>query len=355
MISLYRLARAHYNDQFILVKPKADRMDDMISTIRSAGVPNIWAERNEDLWLSIQRDEIIRLDEAPFGYSDRVTFVFDRSAFNKASHFRKTVETIKNLKRQDHFIIVLNLQEGDREWITWFFHTDSYEFSKDYYRATIDHSGNIGMKLGLVNPPGIQESRVLHWMHGRDLKDDHEELKYAKDPVVIDLGAYKGEWAESIRRKYPNTFIHMIEPVPTFAQLCKKKFEGDDKAMVHQMALGGKTGRLHLNLMDDGSSFHHGENTARIPVTVKEFSRFLKDQKLRKVTLLKMNIEGSEFGILEHILNRGIQKSIQEMHIQFHTFAPNARVRRLRIVKELLKTHRATYSFPFVWENYRLK
>jgi hypothetical protein len=42
-----------------------------------------------------------------------------------------------------------------------------------------------------------------------------------------------------------------------------------------------------------------------------------------------------------------------DLQIQFHDFVPGAVAQRAALHKGLSRTHRLTYDYPFVWENWR--
>ena len=70
---------------------------------------------------------------------------------------------------------------------------------------------------------------------------------------------------------------------------------------------------------------------------------------------MKINIEGGEYDLLEHLIETGFVKNIFDLQIQFHDFIPNARGRMENIQKKLKKTHKLSYQYEFVWESWKLK
>ena len=42
-----------------------------------------------------------------------------------------------------------------------------------------------------------------------------------------------------------------------------------------------------------------------------------------------------------------------DIQVQFHNFIPDAENLRNRLQEKLLKTHKLTYNFDFVWENWQ--
>ena len=68
---------------------------------------------------------------------------------------------------------------------------------------------------------------------------------------------------------------------------------------------------------------------------------------------MKINIEGAEYDLLDHLIETGFIANIINLQIQFHEFVPNAKERMENIQKRLEKTHALTYQHEFVWENWK--
>lgn len=67
---------------------------------------------------------------------------------------------------------------------------------------------------------------------------------------------------------------------------------------------------------------------------------------------MKVNIEGGEYELLDRLIDTHLVELFSNIQVQFHPIAPTSAlaVQRLRI--ELMKTHRPTYQYDFVWENW---
>ena len=70
---------------------------------------------------------------------------------------------------------------------------------------------------------------------------------------------------------------------------------------------------------------------------------------------MKINIEGDEFPLLESMLENNLITYVTDIQVQFHQFIPNAVARRELIHKKLSETHKLTYNYEFVWENWQKK
>lgn len=74
-----------------------------------------------------------------------------------------------------------------------------------------------------------------------------------------------------------------------------------------------------------------------------------------EIALMKINIEGGEYELLEHMLDTGLVSRVCNFQVQFHDFVPDAYPRMLAIQERLRATHELTYYFPFIWENWKRK
>ena len=72
--------------------------------------------------------------------------------------------------------------------------------------------------------------------------------------------------------------------------------------------------------------------------------------------MIKINIEGGEYEVLEALLESGMISIFKNLQIQFHDFIiDNASERMENIQVQLAKTHKITYQYKFVWENWVIK
>jgi len=70
---------------------------------------------------------------------------------------------------------------------------------------------------------------------------------------------------------------------------------------------------------------------------------------------MKINIEGGEYDLLEHVIKIGAINNIRDIQIQFHDFVDDADIRMKYLLDELSRTHLPTYQYKYVWENWRRK
>jgi len=143
---------------------------------------------------------------------------------------------------------------------------------------------------------------------------------------VIDIGSYLKEWARVIEERYH----------------CKV----DCFDALDNRAAWIKDGHIFL-----GGAYYYT-------------SAFLPDQQAyrcedvckyinRHVRLMKINIEGGEYTLIDYIIKMGCINNIQELQVQFHLIeGEDNRKNYEELAKRLSLTHKITWQYPFCWENW---
>ena len=197
----------------------------------------------------------------------------------------------------------------------------------------------------------LQTKRAARWI--RDKGDRTLRLDYDlnENSIIFDLGGYQGQWASDIFEKYCCT-IYIFEPVPNFAKNIKQRFKENQKVHVYNYGLAGENKIEIIAISEDESSVFK-QSKDSIKIRLVNALEFLKKKNIDIIDLMKINIEGGEYELLEHLIETGIIKNIKDVQVQFHDFIPDAEVRMKKIQEELKKTHFLTYQYEFVWENWR--
>ncbi len=198
-----------------------------------------------------------------------------------------------------------------------------------------------------------QEKRVIPWFKIQGDKTLRLDYDLDEKSLVFDLGGYEGQWTSDIFSKYCS-FIHIFEPVEEFAKNIEKRFYKNEKIIVHSYGLSNKNETVKITLDKTSSSiFKSGKETS--DALLLRAIDFMKQNNIQSIDLMKINIEGGEYDLLEHLIDTGFIKNIKNIQVQFHDIFPDAEQRMLKIQKDLEKTHFKTYQYPFVWENWRKK
>lgn len=166
---------------------------------------------------------------------------------------------------------------------------------------------------------------------------------------VIDLGGYRGDWTAKIHSKF-GCRVDVYEPVWKFYDFCRIRFEDVPEIKVFNSGVGKRNGIGQITLLADGSSAFKEGAEVEI-VRIKDIYQIVKD----KVDLLKINVEGAEYDILERLIETGKIMKVENIQVQFHPWGEDYLERYKTIQLMLGETHKITYNFPFVWENWRIK
>lgn len=173
-----------------------------------------------------------------------------------------------------------------------------------------------------------------------------------ENSLVWDLGGYHGHWSSEMFTRY-NCNIMIFEPVLEYYEIIKDKFINNKKVKIYNFALGSSNRKETIFLDDTGSSIiKKSKKTSTIEI--KDVKNFLNAQCIKNIDLMKINIEGGEYEFLERLLEISFIPNITDLQIQFHDFESNSVNRMNDISKKLEKTHSKTYSYEFVWDNWRL-
>jgi FkbM family methyltransferase len=191
------------------------------------------------------------------------------------------------------------------------------------------------------------------WMAAEGDKTLRVNYDLDESSLVIDVGGYEGGWAAKITNRY-NCTIHIFEPITKFAGEIARRFVDEPNITVHAHGLAHRTYRTSISLMGDSSSvIKAGEQSEEVQLV--DAVEFFQKHEIKPIDLIKINIEGSEYELLEHLIDTGFINEIRHLQVQFHDFVPDADRRRNAIQKRLAKTHELMWEFPFVWEGWKRK
>jgi len=211
------------------------------------------------------------------------------------------------------------------------------------------HAGHLMLWYAQRLSPAIPE-RLLQW---RALSPG-DCLRYQYDlhpgSVVVDAGGYLGDFAAEITARY-DAKVTIYEPIPEYCDTITQRLGANPNINIVCAGLGDADERITMSLAGESTSAHQGpgDTTAQI----RAFDSEMRRLGIQHIDLFKINIEGAEYALLDHLIKTGWIDRIGDLQVQFHDFVPDANARRDAIRKQLGDTHQATYCVPFVWENWR--
>lgn len=175
----------------------------------------------------------------------------------------------------------------------------------------------------------------------------------APDSVVLDIGGYEGQWASDLYARQ-RCRIHIFEPVHEFAEAISARFSKNADIDVHAYALGADN-RTELLSLAGASSSAHKSRQSTVSVEFRDVKEWLDAAAIDDIALMKINIEGGEYELLERMLETDLVSLVEAFQIQFHYFVDDADVRMTAIQERLAVTHSPTWQYRFIWENWERK
>ena len=182
------------------------------------------------------------------------------------------------------------------------------------------------------------------------------DYPFSLDSVVIDVGAYNGDFALQFARKYGCRIV-AFEPITKHADWVRQKLAAFGNCEVIELAISDSGRREQWAIKGDMTSFHSaGDETQE--VKTEDVATVFHALRFDIVDLLKLNCEGSEYAILDRILATNLILRFVNIQIQWHCCVPDFFMRRARISVALDKTHERTWQdwqFDCGHENWRLR
>lgn len=180
------------------------------------------------------------------------------------------------------------------------------------------------------------------------------DLPVSTGGVVIDGGGFEGEWTQKMLARY-GCRSEIFEAIPLFANQLEETFAKNKLVNVHGAALGGSCRTTEFNLAADGSSEHKKAHAESLTVNVIDISEFVDSLPDKKISCLKLNIEGGEYEVIERLVENKQLNKFECFLVQFHRQPPGYEDRYRKIVEALRKTHEQQWCYPMVWEKWVLR
>jgi FkbM family methyltransferase len=138
------------------------------------------------------------------------------------------------------------------------------------------------------------------------------------ESVVVDLGLNQGQFAKGISERF-GCRVYGVEPVPSLFEAIKNQ----PNLTAENYAIAAQAGSGTINVFEGrcasmGPAFA-GESARAIAIETTTLEDFLGRHHLRQIDLLKVDIEGAELEMIEH-LSPAILAGIRQITIEFHDF-----------------------------------
>jgi len=177
--------------------------------------------------------------------------------------------------------------------------------------------------------------------------------------LVVDLGAHEGDWAAHMYDKYQCRILG-FEPDPESFPKLAARFRGHEHVAVYDYGLHDRDAGLELAQMGMGSTLFDEPLPSPtrpnvVSVRVRDIASVFDELDVKWIDLLKINIEGGEFEVLERLIETAWMSRIRCLMVQFHEWRSGAHWWRLKIRHALRRTHVENWNYVFVWEKWTLR
>jgi FkbM family methyltransferase len=178
----------------------------------------------------------------------------------------------------------------------------------------------------------------------RKFEKERYEYKLDKSSVVLDLGSFDGGFIDGIYNRY-KSYIYGFEPVKSFYTTLANKYKTLNKIKMYNIGLAGTTSVETIYVSADSSSTHKKVSNQQEQVQLIDIREFLQDNEITSISIIKMNIEGGEYPLLDRMIQTDIVSKCDNIQIQFHLNEIDDIKKMQNIRKCLKKTHYLTFQY----------
>lgn len=177
------------------------------------------------------------------------------------------------------------------------------------------------------------------------------DYELGRSSLVLDLGGYEGQWASDLYSRHRCRIV-VFEPVSAFADAIRERFENNHDITVEELALGASSRMDTIHVCGASSSAYKKKSESQ-QIRYVDVHDWFEEHGIKNVALMKINIEGGEFELLERMLETELARRVDDIQVQFHNIADESEQRMTAIQLGLGRTHELTYQYRFVWENWK--
>lgn len=212
---------------------------------------------------------------------------------------------------------------------------------------------NLGVSLDNVHQ--YDKKEYARYQAEDPYEDKRVDYSLTPDSVVVDIGGLTGDWAQRIYCRY-NCNIAVFEPHPVLSAKAMSNFRGNPKVTVYPIALGNVDGVVILYGDNPNASlFRNSAGKQHVVKLCKASDTFRRLYSGKKIDLVKINVEGSEYNILPDLIDNYDMTTIGNIQIQFHSNVKDWKKKRDAIRESLVVTHVCNWNYETIFESWGLK
>lgn len=178
----------------------------------------------------------------------------------------------------------------------------------------------------------LNQTSLIQWQ-----ENNLEHLRYEYPDIqpgelCLDIGSYQREWGKQMELNY------------------QVKVEYFD-------ALDNRAAWTYNGKLLFGGAYYYttpfaGDSEATTWYQCVDIAEYLQQE----IAVVKINIEGGEYELLNYILMTDLIKNVRHLQVQFHQVSTiDYKKMYEAIVSELSKTHELVWRYPYCWEYWKRK
>jgi len=176
---------------------------------------------------------------------------------------------------------------------------------------------------------------ALEWIEANKNKDLRLDYAFEDSAIIFDCGGYKGDYCSDLLECNSSMNIYVFELIDGYTDIIRARFRNNPNVKIFDFGLGNRNHEIPIEVNELHSSVYtNSENITTEIGQIKELNPFMHEQKIDCVDLIKLNIEGGEYDLLEYMIDTG---SIREISVGLN------------------RTHKVTWSYDWIFENWELK
>lgn len=155
------------------------------------------------------------------------------------------------------------------------------------------------------------------------LRQDYAFKSTTESPIIVDCGANIGIAMLYFKYCYPQAHLYCFEPNPNVFKLLNQNRDYNklENVTLFPIALSNAEGQIPFFMDDNAGTLLSSVDKKRggnnvIHCQTKKLSDYLRD--FDKVDLIKMDVEGSEWMIVDDLRTSGSLDKIEQLIIEYH-------------------------------------
>ena len=150
-------------------------------------------------------------------------------------------------------------------------------------------------------------------------------------PVILDVGANRGEYTDALLRRFPSAKCFLFEPSPETFALLTTRITGSNIVLLN-FGLADSYGKATLYKSDPHSRIG---SLSKLPISKEEFQEDIELRRLddaflqfgvTHIDLLKIDVEGHELAVLRGARNLLEKRLIRSIQFEFGEFNLYSRI-----------------------------